>query len=153
MLRPEAASGRQRHRAGAHVLAGKPAIGAGREPRRHDHAAVLGPAVLLHEHGVGARGHRRAGEDANGFALARRPRRGVSGGEAIGHEEARLAGRIEIGMADRVTVDGGIVERRQIERSDQVLGRHAAGGMIETHPFDLGDLPHALEHQPLDVLD
>src|SRR2546421_497659 len=82
--------------------AGMPAIGAGREPGRHDHAGALGAAILLHEHGVGARGHRRAGEDANGLALARRPRRGAPRGKAVGHDEPRLAGRLEIGVADRV---------------------------------------------------
>ncbi len=153
MLRPEPAARRQRRRACAHVLAGKPAIGAGREPGRHDHAGALGAAILLHEHGVGARGHRGAGEDANGLALARRPRRGAPRGEAVGHDEPRLAGRLEIGVADRVAVDGRIIERRQIERGDDFLGQHATRGMIEAHPFDLSDWAHALEHQPFDVLD
>ncbi len=54
VLRREPPAGRQHDRAGAHVLAGKPAIGAGLEPRRHDHRLAVEAHVLLHEHGVGA---------------------------------------------------------------------------------------------------
>src|SRR5205085_8146204 len=59
----------------------------------------------------------------------------------------------EIGVADRIAIDGGIIERRQIDRSDDVLGQRAARGSIEAHPLDLGDRLDALEHQPFDILD
>src|SRR2546423_1851450 len=134
-------------------MAANPTTGTGPDPCRTDPAPPLRPTILLHEHGIGARRHRRAGENANGFALAYRGRCSASCGDAVDHHKARVPARLEVAMADRVAVDGGIIERRQIEWSDEILCQHAAGGQIEAHALDLRYRAHALAHQPLDVLD
>ena len=81
--------------------------------------------VLLHEHGVGARRHRRAGEDADRLRPASSACAAArAGGEPSGDRSSRVSpSRVEIGVAHRVAVDRGIVERRQIDRRDHVARR------------------------------
>ena len=68
MLRLQHGAGRQNDRAGRHVLTGETAVGAELQPLWHRHAAAFDRHILLHENGVGALRHRRAGENANGLA-------------------------------------------------------------------------------------
>ena len=90
VLRLEHGAGRQHHRACRHVLAGEPPVGAALEARRHDHRIAFDRHVLLHEHGVGAGRHRRAGEDADGLAGLDRQRRVGAGGQPAGDDEPRV---------------------------------------------------------------
>ena len=153
MLGREPAARGQRHRADAHVLAGTTAVGAELEPRRNDHRAILDAHVLLHEHGVGARRHGRAGEDTHRLTRPDRLRRGMSGRDAVDHREARLAGGGEVGVTDGKAVDGGIVERRQVDGGNEIGGEHAAGSFVQIQPLGLAHRRDALREQPLDVID
>ena len=120
VLRGEPPAGRQHDRALAHILAGKPAVGASFQPRRHDDVIALGAHVLLHEHRVGAGRHRRAGEDADRLAGADRTRRGAAGGQPSADRKPGFGLGREIAVPHRIAIDGGIVERRQVDRRDHV---------------------------------
>ena len=61
-------AGRHGNRPCPQVLAGKPPIGAALQAWRHDDAAAVDAAILLHENGIGACRHRRAGKDADRLA-------------------------------------------------------------------------------------
>ena len=65
ILRPQTLARSERTMACRNILAGGTHIGAQPQSRRqNDPAVVLDPDVLLHEYGIGAFRHRRAGEDA-----------------------------------------------------------------------------------------
>ncbi len=134
MLHREPPPGRQRDGAGAHILAGEPAIGAALQAGRHDDAIAFDAAIFLHEHGIGAGRHRRAGENADRFAGLDRMARGVAGGDPIDDGEPLLAVGIEIAAAHRITVDRGIIERRHVDGSNDVFGKHAAASLHATSP-------------------
>ena len=153
MLLGEAPARRQHHGAGAQILARKPSVGANLKARRDDHTPALDAAILLHENGVSAEWHRRAGEDADRFAGRERMRGGVAGSHAVTHREARLLGGIEIGVADRVAIDRGIVERRQAERRHDIARDHAPARGEQRHRLDLGNRFHALRDQTLGFRD
>ena len=72
------------------VFAGGTHIGAGLQPGRQHDLAVFDADVFLHEHGVGAVGHRRAREDAHRLARLERRRRGRAGLDAAGHRKRLL---------------------------------------------------------------
>ncbi len=117
-------------------------------------ASSFGAHVLLHEHGVGAGRHRRAGEDA------RSPRCAPSGAAAAlpavrrpVTREPRFALGIEIAVAHRVAVDRGVVERRQVERRDHVRGQHPSARRREAHRLCFAHRLHALGDHPLHVRD
>ena len=119
VLRRKPPAGRQRHRAGRDVFAGEAAVGAAFEPRRHDHGAAVDAAILLHEHRIGARRHRRAGEDADRFAVMQRAARGMPGGDPIHDRKPGLLLAAEIVGAHRVAIDRRVVEWRQIDAAQQ----------------------------------
>ena len=87
VLRRKAAACGKNDRAFLDVLAGEAAVRSELEPGRQDHLIAVGLHVLLHEDGVGARRHRRAGEDADGLVRFDRTRRGLAGGEAAHDRE------------------------------------------------------------------
>ena len=120
VLRPEARPGAERRAAAGDVLAGPPTIGARHESFGQDDAAVVDPDVLLHDDGVGPRGHRRPGEDAHGRARTGIARR-MAGRHASADGQARLAAGREIGRAQGVAVHRGVVEGRQIEGRDHIV--------------------------------
>jgi len=64
----EPPASRQHDDTGAQVLPGQPPVGPKLKASRHDHGAALDAAILLHEDGIGAGRHWRAGEDADRFA-------------------------------------------------------------------------------------
>ena len=65
----------------------------------------------------------------------------------------RLALALEIVGAHRVAVDRRIIERRQIDRSDDILGKHAARGLPQRHPLASAHLRNALADQALGLGD
>ena len=77
----------------------------------------------------------------------------MSGGDAIDDGEARFAIGIEIGGAHRVAVHGGIIERRHIDRSDDVLDQHATQRLAQRHGFAFADRRDTLDDQTLGVGD
>ena len=153
VLRFQHGAGRQHDMTGGHVFAGQPAIRPKFQPLGHGDAIALRGHVLLHEHRIGALGHRRAGENADGFAGFQRLLRACAGGQAASDDERRVAVAFEISMAHGVTIDRGIVERRQIDRRLDVIGGDAAVRGVQRQPFSFGDRRDALADQPFHVLE
>ena len=87
---------------------------------------VVEPHVLLHEHGVGALGHRRAGENPHRMARLDRLARRRAGLNAPGHGKRRFRPRRQIAAAHGIAVDGGIGEGRQRQRRRNVARRECA---------------------------
>jgi len=77
----------------------------------------------------------------------------VPGGDAVDNSEARFAFGIEIGGAHRITVHGGIIERRHVDGGDNVLGQHATHGLAQCHAFAFSDRRDAFDNQTLGVGD
>ena len=73
----------------------------------------------------------------------------MAGSHAFADGEARLLRRIEVSVANRVAVDGGIVERRQAERRHDIARDHAPARGEERHRLDLGYRIDALGDQAL----
>ncbi len=149
VLRLQHGAGRQHDIARRHVLAGQPAIGAELQPARHRDAVAVDRDVFLHEHGVGADRHRRAGEYPDRLAGFQRGIGTPPGGQPAADDQFGVAARFEIGMADGVTIDRGIIERRQIDRRLQVGGGDAAARAAQRHPFGLRDRHDPFADQPL----
>jgi hypothetical protein len=74
---------------------------------------------------------------------------GAAGGDAIDHLEAGVAGCCKIGVADRKAVHRRIVEWRQVDRREDILGNDTAVRGGERHGFDLRHRRHALRDHPL----
>ena len=115
--------------------------------------AFILAGILLHEHRVGALRHRRAGEDADRLARRQPPRRRMARGHAVDDRQPGLAGGIKIAVAHRVTVDCGIVERRQVDRRDHVARHHAPVCVGNRHLLGLLHRRHAFADQPFDLVD
>ena len=79
--------------------------------------------------------------------------RGASGGDAVDDREPRVARGGEIGMAHGIAVDRRIVERRQVDRRDDIARDHAAARGGERHALGLGHRRDALGDQPLHLGD
>ena len=77
----------------------------------------------------------------------------MPGGDAIDDGESRFTIGIEIGGAYRVAVDGGIIERRHIDRGDDVLGQHATHRFPQCHDFAFAHRSDAFDNQTLGVGD
>ena len=91
------------------------------------HAAVVQClGVFLHHHGIGTRGHGRAGEDARRAARCQRLA-GVAGGDALRHGQFDAGG--DIGRAYRVAVHRRVVVGRHLQGRDHILRQHAAIGI------------------------
>ena len=82
-----------------------------------------------------------------GFAV------GAAGGQPSADREPGLGFGREIAVPHRIAIDGRIVERRQIDRRDDVAGEHAPARRRERHAFGLGHRLHALGDHPLHVGD
>jgi hypothetical protein len=135
---PETRAGADREAAPRDVLAGPTAIGAGREAGRQDHGVAVDPGILLHRHGIGAGGHRCAGEDSHCDARVG-PGWGVTGRHTPAERQARLPGGREIARPYSVAVHRGVIERRQVDRRDQVFGQHASVRIGERHRLAPGE--------------
>ena len=114
-------------RSGRNILSCRPHIGAGLEPGgQHDIAGLIELHVFLHEHGVGALGHRRAGENAHGVARQDRRARRRARLNSPDYGKRLLAGERQIGAAHRITIDGRIGEWRQRQWRGDIRGENAA---------------------------
>ena len=153
MLGGQPPPGRQHDGAGTHVFARNPPVGAALEPRRHDHrrSVRVRPHVLLHEDGIGALRHRRAGEDAGGLAGPEAALRRTPRGDALDDGEPRVALHVEIGVPHRVAVDRRIIERRQVDRRHQIARKNPSARGGQWNGFDLGDRNHAFGNDLLDL--
>ena len=112
VARGETAAGGDQGLAGAKVHARLAQIVASERGGRERDAVALAPDILLNDDGVGAFGHRRAGEDAHRFARtegARRKRRPAADSPIT----VKVAGAFSrVGGAHRIAVHGGVGERR-----------------------------------------
>src|SRR5262249_8446870 len=93
------------------------------------------------------------GEDADRLAGCERMGCHVAGGHALADFEARLLRGIEIGVAHRIAVDRGIVERRQAERRHDIARDYAPARREERHRLDLGPRLDPLRDQALGFRD
>ncbi len=75
--------------------------------------------------------------------------RGMPGGDAIDDRETYLAAAAKIVAAHGKTVDRGIIERRNIDGRDDVVGEHAAQSFAQRHRFTPIDRRDALDDQAL----
>jgi hypothetical protein len=139
----------QRHCSGADIFAGEPPVGAALQAGRYDDAIAVDAAIFLHKYSIRARRHRRAGEYADRFAGADRMTCGVTGSDPSDNGETFLAVAIKIVAAHGKTVDGRIVKRRHIDRSDNVLGEHAAKSVPQWRPLSAIDRRNTLNNQTL----
>ena len=78
--------------------------------------------------------------------------RGAPGGEPVGNPQRRLA-LAEIGVPHRVAIHRRIIERRQVDRRDDIGGKHAPARVLECNALGFGNRRHALVDQPLDIID
>jgi hypothetical protein len=138
MLRRQASTCRDRGLAAGQVLAGEAAVGAALQPARQDHPALLEPHVLLHENRVKPRRHGRAREDAYCGARLWHLGEAARGGPSD-NGQRRIDGLPQVGEAHRETVDGRVVEGRQIQRGRHVLCEHTAIGCADRQDFRAGD--------------
>ena len=144
---------RQRDRAGADVLAGEPPVGAALQARRHHHAIAVDAAIFLHEHRIRALRHRRAGEDADRLAGLDGMVRRVPGSDPIDNAKARVARGSEVLGTHRITIDGGIIERRYADRCNKVLRQHTAVGFAQRDALTVLDWRDAFGDQTLGLGD
>ena len=123
----QAAAGGERNAAARDILAGMAAVGARLDTGREPDAVAVDDAILLHHHRVGALGHRRAGKDADRLAAPSRATERVAGGRPTGDRQHRLAVGQEVGVEDRVAVDGAVGIGRHVDFSDKIAREDAAG--------------------------
>ncbi len=108
--------------------------------RQQRPARVVQTDVLLHEHRVRALGHRRAGEDANGFVgRDGRPRGGTARLQPTRNAEGSCFTARQVLPAHGIAVDRRVRERRQLQRGDQIVGQHATIGFGERHGLHFVD--------------
>lgn len=146
VFRCEAPALRQGRITSAYVFAALAPVSAEREARGQRDGTVLEQtAILLHEDGVQSFRHGRAGEDAHGGGALQRRLRRMSRRHAAADREDGLGARRQIAEANRITVDGRIVEARQIDRRDERLGENAPLGGKERNTLESLDAWDARE--------
>ena len=92
--------------------------------------------------GVGAGRHRRAGHDAQRLAgAAACPSKTAPAARSPTTVELARARGGDVGAADGVAVDGGVVGRRHVERRLDVVGQHAAERARDRHAPRHGTAP------------
>ena len=123
------------------------AVGALLDAGLDPHLAAVDDAILLHHHGVGALGHRRAGEDADRLAARDRPPERMPGGGPPADRQHGVAVRQQVGMRQREAVDGAVGMRRHVDAGDQVARQDAAGRGGERHRLGVDDGGDALLDQ------
>ena len=104
--------------------------------------------VLLHQRGIGARGHRRPGEHPERRAREEAAGEGMAGGRPPGHQgQPRRAVGGEVGMGESEAVDRDVVEGWNVARADHLLSENAAvrGGQGDT--LAPGHRPYARAQQ------
>ena len=153
MLRFQHGAGGQNDAAGRNVLARETAIGAELQPFRHRYAVAFDSHVLLHENSVCALWHCRTGEDANGFARPERQTFLRAGRETAGNQKRCIPVRPQIRMPHRIAIDGGIVERRQIDRGFYIVSYDATARTMQRHAFDFRNRCDPLADEPLHIVE
>ena len=133
----EAPPGGERDLAQRDILAGVPAVRSLSDPRLQPDPPVGRDTILLHQHGVGALGHRRAGKDADRLAAAERAVERMAGRGSTADRQVGLAIGQEIGMGDGVAVDRAVRMRRQVHRRNEIARKHTAGRCAQRHHFAL----------------
>jgi len=86
------------------------------------HRIAFGPAIFLHYHCVATCRYRRPGEYPGGLTgFQRLP--DCAGRDALGHPQP---GRCidEVGDAHGVAIHGAVVQRRNVDRRSQALGKY-----------------------------
>ncbi len=138
ILRPQPAACLQRRLAERNVFSCGAHIGAGFEASRENHPArIIDADIFLHEHGVGAVGHRRAGKDPNRLAPLDRLACRRAGLNATHDLKRPLLALRQVAAAHGITVDGGIGERRQRQRRLKIAGENPPIGPGERNALDL----------------
>ena len=95
-----------------------------------DRARACGLGMLDHDDGIGAARHRPAGGDWRRRPRQHRPRRrGAAGDHFVVEQNADrrgFSGRSKIGRAHRKAIDIGAIERRHVDRRQDIGGQRAA---------------------------
>ena len=81
---------------------------------------------FLHHDGIAARRRHRAGHDPDALAGCHHAGVGAAGHGGANDAQRRLAGAIEVGVAQRVAIHRRVVGSGNVARGDQVTGQHAA---------------------------
>jgi hypothetical protein len=132
-------SGRQGDVAGSDVLAGRAHIGAAQRQRVDLHAFFVGGDTFLHDHGVGALGHRRPGHDAHAFTWAHPAVERPAGQRGADEPQLQWRRIREVGAAQGVTVHRGVVMRRHVDRRADIACQHSSKCLPDRQPFRIGD--------------
>ena len=153
VLRPQPLAGLQRRKARWNIFARGPHVGAGLEACGKHDLVAFDADVFLHEHGIGALGHRRAGEDAHRLPRLERLRRGAARLNAADHRKCLFFLLRQVAARNRITVDGGIGEGRQRQRRQNIVRENAAIGASERHRLDIDDRRHARRNETHGLID
>ena len=100
-------------------------------------------AILLHQHGVGAFGHRGTCKDPNRLTASSGPVERVAGRRPSGDRHNGVTIRDQIAVSDRVAINRAVVMRRQVHSRDDVARQNPAGGRRQRHRLGLDDRHNA----------
>lgn len=137
VLGGEPGTGGDHLRAGLNVLAGAPDVRSGLGVQRDDDRLALAHTDFLDDHGVGALGHGRAGEDARGRARLQR-RAGRSSRDALGDPQPSAA-VVQIGVADGIAIHGAVVPAWDIDVAPHRRGQYAPEPGLGRDGLGVGD--------------
>src|SRR5262245_16252919 len=135
------------------ILACESPIGPGFQPFWDDHAIALDSHVFLHEDGVRSFGHRRAGEDSNGFTGFECGWRLCAGCEPARNGEFCVAVGTQVCVPDGIAINCRIVEGRQVDRCFHIDGHDAATCLVQRHFLGRRDRSDPLADQPLHIVE
>src|SRR5262245_2118701 len=135
------------------ILACESPIGPGFQAFWDDHAIALDSHVFLHKDGVRPFGHRRAGEDSNGFTRFEWGYRFRTCGEPARDGEFCVAVGTQVCVPDGVAIDCRIVEGRQIDRCLHIYRDNAAACLVQRHFLGFSDRDDPLADQPLHIVE
>jgi hypothetical protein len=125
-----------------------------RAPRLwHSHTAAFDRYIFLHENRVSALGHHRAGENANSLAGFHGGICTRAGRKSARNRQCRIAVRTQVRVSHRISIDGGIVERRQIDWCFHIVGHNATASAMQRHTLSLGDRRDPFCNQPLHIIE
>ena len=137
--RPEPSPGGEQRVAFTEVETTRADVAGLRRAFAHDDMGAVALGVLLDDDGIGAVGHRRAGEDAHRLALADAAGEGMArGGLADDCEPRRKLPHV--GCLHGIAVHGRGVERRLRDERPQRLGQHATVRLLDGYALRLGRL-------------
>ena len=140
ILRPQALSGCERRRTGGNIFPGRTHVGARSQAlRQNDPTIAIDSHILLHEHRVGAIGHRRAGENPHRVPRLNRCDCRLAGLNAPRHGKGNLSPWWKIAATHRITIDRRVGERRQRQGSGNVGRENAPVSLCKR---DRLGLPH-----------